>query len=263
MDIVYPVLIFGGIGLVLGVVLVVVFRLFEVKEDERVQAVIDVLPNINCGACGFSGCTEYAQSVVAGTAGANLCRAGGAETAQQIAEILGTEAGDVVAYKAFVRCHGTQENSKEKFNFGGYESCAQAVRYYAGDKRCRFACLGYGDCARVCPECAITVANGAAAVNRGLCTGCGLCAGTCPVKVISLVRADEPVLVRCSSHEAGKAVKDACAAGCLSCGICVKKCPEGAIELKDKLAVINPEKCTGCGICAQACPTKAILPLLG
>jgi len=40
---------------------------------------------------------------------------------------------------------------------------------------------------------------------------------------------------------------------CVGCGLCLKVCPFGALELKDKLAVIDLNKCTLCGACEQAC----------
>lgn len=48
------------------------------------------------------------------------------------------------------------------------------------------ACIGYGDCARACPQEAIVVRDGLAVVTDG-CDGCGLCVGSCPVNLVSLV----------------------------------------------------------------------------
>ncbi len=41
-------------------------------------------------------------------------------------------------------------------------------------------CQGHGNCARECPEKAITLENGKADVNPALCTGCGMCVAVCP-----------------------------------------------------------------------------------
>ena len=45
---------------------------------------------------------------------------------------------------------------------------------------------------------------------------------------------------------------------CVGCGKCVKVCPYEAIDMEDKLAVIN-DKCTICAICIDSCPFEAIL----
>ena len=57
------------------------FQLNLVKADERIEAVRDVLPGANCGACGYSGCDGYAQVVVDG-ASITLCPVGGVFSGQ-------------------------------------------------------------------------------------------------------------------------------------------------------------------------------------
>ena len=70
-----PVAIVSGLGLIFGIILSYVSVKFEVKADERIEAVRDVLPGANCGACGYSGCDGYAQAVVDG-ASITLCPVG-------------------------------------------------------------------------------------------------------------------------------------------------------------------------------------------
>ena len=81
----------GILGLVMGVLLAVASRIFAVHTDERVDQIAAILPGANCGGCGFAGCTAYATAVVRGEAPPSACAAGGAETAQGIAKILGVD----------------------------------------------------------------------------------------------------------------------------------------------------------------------------
>ena len=50
-----------------------------------------------------------------------------------------------------------------------------------------------------------------------------------------------------------------CTSGCLGYGDCVKVCPEGAISVKDRIAVVDINKCIGCGLCVKECPNALIV----
>ena len=54
----------GGLGLLFGLGLSIASKAFEVKVDEKVTKVREVLPGANCGACGQSGCDAYAECLV-------------------------------------------------------------------------------------------------------------------------------------------------------------------------------------------------------
>ena len=60
MNFITPILIVGIIGLLAGVVLAVASILLAVPKDETAEALEEILPGANCGACGFSGCSGYA-----------------------------------------------------------------------------------------------------------------------------------------------------------------------------------------------------------
>ena len=45
---------------------------------------------------------------------------------------------------------------------------------------------------------------------------------------------------------------------CLSCGGCVSICPVDAVIMKNKVAVVLPEKCISCEQCVNTCPVGAI-----
>jgi ferredoxin len=130
---------------------------------------------------------------------------------------------------------------------------------FAGDRFCTYACLGYGDCAKVCPRNAISVdENGVASIEPSKCIGCGLCVKACPNGLIHIIKDTERVAIKCSNHKKGADVRKICSNGCIACGKCVKNCPEGAITLVDNLAVIDYEKCSACGTCKDVCPVGCI-----
>ena len=52
------------LGLLLGVALGVAGKFFSVEKDERIDAVRQLLPGANCGACGFPGCDGLASAIV-------------------------------------------------------------------------------------------------------------------------------------------------------------------------------------------------------
>lgn len=59
-------LILLALGAVLGVLIFVAVKFFTVKEDPRVADVEKMLPNANCGACGYPGCHGFAEALVKG-----------------------------------------------------------------------------------------------------------------------------------------------------------------------------------------------------
>ena len=257
--ILFPVILLLGIALLCAILLTVASVYFAVKEDETALAIRDCLPGANCGACGYSGCDGYAKALAdKATAETNLCVPGGDNTAKEIATILGVDAVDVVEKVAFVACNGTCDVVEKKYEYQGHKTCHTANMAYSGDRVCNFACLGYGDCASVCPRDAITIKNGVARVNPRKCIGCGICVRKCPNGIIHLVNDTSRVVVECSNHDKGAVTRKACSNGCIGCMKCEKTCPRGAIKVKDNLATIDYSLCTGCGECAAVCPVHCI-----
>ena len=259
MDILIPILLLAGVAAICAVVLTLASIFFKVKEDETAIAIHDCLPGANCGACGYSGCDGYAKALSEGTTTAtNLCVPGGDSTSAEIAEILGVEAADVVEKVAYVACNGTCAATERKYDYHGYKSCIAANLSYSGDKTCTYACLGYGDCAKVCPQDAISIADGIAHVDPQKCIGCGLCARICPNGIIKIVDDTTRVAVKCSNHDKGALTRKYCTNGCIGCMKCQKTCPHGAIKVENNLATIDYSLCTGCGACAEVCPVHCI-----
>jgi electron transport complex protein RnfB len=249
-----------GLAAVFGALLAYASRVFAVHRDARVEQIVGVLPGANCGTCGFAGCQGFAEAIVSGKAPEEaFCPPGGSETMVKIAEIMGTDATQVVPRIAVVHCAGGASTAVQRLTYEGLEDCRAAVLVGGSPKACVFGCLGLGTCRAVCPFGAITIdAEGLVRVDAKRCTGCGKCVEACPVTIIELVPRDMRVHVRCSSHDKGPAAKKVCSVACIACQLCVKKCPHGAVRMDDNVAVIEYSKCTNCGICAAVCPTKAI-----
>lgn len=250
----------GALGLVLGVALGIVGKLFFVKVDERESQVRECLPGNNCGGCGYAGCDGLAAAIAKGEAPVNGCPVANAEAKAKIGEIMGQAVGAEEKKVAFVKCSGTCDKTERKYNYYGLSDCRKAMMAPgAGDKLCSYGCMGFGSCVDVCQFDAIHVVDGVAVVDKEKCVACGKCVSTCPKHLIELIPYKSPQAVACSSKDKGKDVRVACKTGCIGCMICVKQCEAGAILVEDNLAKIDYSKCTGCGKCAEKCPQKVIV----
>jgi Na+-translocating ferredoxin:NAD+ oxidoreductase subunit B len=234
-------LIVGGIGLFCGIVLSFASRFFGVREDERVEAVLGMLPGSNCGACGYTGCLDYAKAIVLQGAKVIECKPGGAGPAREIAAFMGVEAEAARRMAALVLCGGDDARASRKFLYNGVADCAAAALVGGGDKACGYGCLGLGTCARVCPVQAIEITGGRlAVVHPELCIGCGLCVAACPRRLIKLVPEAASVHVLCKSPERGASVRKKCSVGCIGCALCTKQ--TDAIAMDGALAVVDYDK---------------------
>lgn len=258
-EILNPILIVGILGLVLGVALSVAAKVFYVEVDPRIEQVEELLPGVNCGGCGFPGCSGYAEAVVTGRAAPNLCVADPACGAK-IAALLGISVEEKIREVAVVRCRGDMSTDNKKYKYLGDISCAEAVILAEGPNPCRYGCMAMGTCVKACKFDAIHLREKEPpAVDREKCVGCGACVNACPKNLISLLPENRRAIVLCCNHDKGKSAKDQCKIACIACGMCAKKCPEKAIEMVNNLPVIDYEKCVECGMCAAVCPQNTIL----
>ena len=260
-EVLVPVLILAGIALFAGVLLTIASKVFYVKTDETVDNILQVLPMVNCGACGYAGCEDYAKAVASGQAFSNLCKPGGSEAATKISEIIGSEVKRVAREVAFVRCNGNCDATNKKYSFIGEQSCASVSRYYSGMNSCNYGCDGFGDCKAVCEYDAIDIINGIAVINQDKCVACTKCVSACPKNLIVIRKAEQAIDVRCKNRDVGKIARQVCNNACIGCKICEKKCKYDAIKVVDYFATIDYNKCTLCGDCAKACPTKCIIDI--
>ena len=258
MEIIIPVLVVLGIGIILGLGLSLADKFMSVPVDEKQIKIRECLPGANCGACGFSGCDGYASALANGEASPDKCAPGGETTAKALGEVLGV-AVEPVKKIAFIGCGGKPDTVQKNFEYTGFKSCAAACLAGGGPISCEFGCLGYGDCMRACEFGAISIKDGRPVICEDLCVACGKCVKTCPKSLISLLPAGTKVRVNCSNKKKGPAVVKACPVSCIACGMCEKNCEAGAIKVIDNVAVIDYNLCTGCGKCATVCKRKAII----
>lgn len=132
---------------------------------DLVERLDRLLPQTQCGQCGFDGCRPYAQAMARGEAGVERCPPGGDEGARALARLL------EVPVQPFDRQRGQHLPPQ----------VALIVEAH---------CIGCTKCIQACPVDAIV--GGAKfmhTVLEDLCTGCGLCLPPCPVDCIQMVPA--------------------------------------------------------------------------
>jgi electron transport complex protein RnfB len=134
-----------------------------------VKTIDAILPQTQCGECGFSGCLPYAQALAQGQAPIDRCPPGGVSTMKTLATLLNI---DPEPYLAIV-----DANTRAP---------ATAIIREA-------ECIGCTKCIQACPVDAILGTGKRMHTILGdECTGCGLCIEPCPVDCIDLVTLPEP-----------------------------------------------------------------------
>jgi electron transport complex protein RnfB len=151
----------AAIGLVLGGILGWAAIKYRVEDDPLVEKIDAILPQTQCGQCGFPGCKPYAEAISKGEADINLCPPGGAEGVKQLAELLGVE---------------------PKPMGEGLEVKPRSIAVIDEN-----TCIGCTLCIQACPVDAIVgAAKQMHVIVAAQCTGCELCLPPCPVDCISM-----------------------------------------------------------------------------
>lgn len=150
-------------GLLFGMVLGYASRRFAAEADPIIDRIDDILPQSQCGQCGYPGCRPYADAVGNHGEMINRCAPGGEAVMLKIAELL---------------------NVDPQPTYGDAQP-AQPVRLLAVIDEAN--CIGCTKCIQACPVDAIVGSTRAMHTVIGdLCTGCNLCVDPCPTHCISL-----------------------------------------------------------------------------
>ncbi len=134
---------------------------FKVEADPIVDQIDAILPQTQCGQCGYPGCRPYAQAIANGD-DINKCPPGGQATIVKLADLMGVEA---------------TESAHDE------ETSLKTVAFIHEDD-----CIGCTKCIQACPVDAIIGSTKAMhTIIKDECTGCDLCVAPCPTDCIEMI----------------------------------------------------------------------------
>ena len=254
----------AGLSILFAGILAFADKKLKVEEHPKVEAVNKLLPGVNCGACGFLSCHDFAEHIVTDGADPAKCRVISEETREELCEIMGVEGGEVFPTIALVHCAAEEEHKEPVADYNGVKTCNAAALDFGAGMQCEYGCMGFGDCKDVCPFDAIVVEKGLPRIDIKKCTGCGNCVEACPRHIISVQEKKFKKLfyVACNSKDTILRTRQVCKVGCMACGVCVKAEPKkGYFKVVDNLSIPDYSKQKDqkkVGEIAGKCPTKAI-----
>jgi len=151
------------LSLIIGVALGISAIKFKVDGDPIIEKIDSILPQTQCGQCGYPGCKPYATAIANGEADINQCPPGGDDGIHKLADLLGVD------YKPLNEEHGLPK--------------PKSVAII--DEK---TCIGCTLCIQACPVDAILgSAKHMHTIIEKECTGCELCLPPCPVDCIEMV----------------------------------------------------------------------------
>ncbi|MCD8340148.1 MAG: RnfABCDGE type electron transport complex subunit B [Burkholderiales bacterium] len=123
-----------------------------------------ILPQTQCGQCGYRQCLKYAEAILNGEK-INRCPPGGDAGIQRLAALLNRP---ILPLDESCGIHKA------------FETALIEIEY----------CIGCKKCIDVCPtDAVIGVHRQLHIVDPEMCNGCGLCVTACPVDCISMIKA--------------------------------------------------------------------------
>lgn len=259
---IYSLLLLSVMGALAGAGLGIASKIFKVVKNKKLSLIEETLPGLNCGACGFGGCSAYATAILGGGIPLNLCKPGGSDITARLSEIMGVETVTTNETKMVpqVHCRGRLGKVKYEYRYSGYQDCNALFNHYGGNMGCKYGCLGLGSCIRVCPVGAISYDNeGCVWVDKEKCISCGKCIEVCPTGAMRWVPYSAEYIVACNSPDKGGQVKKYCQVGCTGCGLCAKKTQDGSYVVENFLSKINYEVRGDLKKGAEACPRNCII----
>ncbi len=152
-----------GLGAIFGAVLGFAAVRFRTEGNPIAEQINELLPQTQCGQCGYPGCRPYAEAIANSGEAINKCPPGGEAGIQALATLLDVEAIPL-----------DEEHGEEK---------VKAVAFIREDE-----CIGCTKCIQACPVDAILgAAKQMHTVIASECTGCDLCLEPCPVDCIDMI----------------------------------------------------------------------------
>jgi electron transport complex protein RnfB len=156
-----------GLAAVFGALLGFAAEKFKTEGNPIADEINNILPQTQCGQCGYPGCRPYAEAIANGEA-INKCPPGGEAGVQALADLLDVEPLPL-----------DEEHGEAKK--------VTTVAFIREDE-----CIGCTKCIQACPVDAILgAAKQMHTVISSECTGCDLCVEPCPVDCIDMIAEEE------------------------------------------------------------------------
>ena len=156
-----PILVLAGLAIGFGLLLGYGAIRFKIEGDPVVDKIDAILPQTQCGQCGYPGCRPYAEAIARGEAEINQCAPGGEAGIKALADLLDRPVKPLSAEHGKVKAVRTVVEIDEQ------------------------VCIGCTLCIQACPVDAILgAAKHMHTVIQDECTGCDLCVPVCPVDCI-------------------------------------------------------------------------------